>query len=471
MRTYLLCALACILPFHIAAQTSLIDATFQTGSGFSAGNVRTAEVFSNGHILIGGSFNAYDGQPAGRCIMIGENGESIQAFNSNLGTGFNGEVYQIRKLNSGKIIICGDFTEFNGELAPRIIRLNENGTRDTEFQPGIGANNRINAVLEQSNGSLIIGGRFTEFNGVAINRLARINEDGSVDLSFNNNGGASSEVVWLEKYQDDRFLAGGNFININGTSCGRVARLLPDGTIDPGFISSPNANATVQQLKLMNDDKIIIAGFFTQVSGNLVSGIARLLPDGAFDSSFNSAGNGATGGGVLSFDIAPNGNILLGGSFTAFNGLNAGYLFFLDSNGTPVNLLNSALGTAADWNVLNIKFDNSDRWLIGGLFSNFDGQQHNRLVRVFGSTTVQLNPTPEFAIKIYPNPAQDWIEIEIMEPANQLLIYSISGQVYFQYNNLIPGKISLPITQLNNGIYWVSLEGQTGIQTRLISIN
>jgi hypothetical protein len=49
---------------------------------------------------------------------------------------------------------------------------------------GSGADGIVEAVLLQSDGKIVIGGRFSNFNGSSCNRLARLNADGSLDTSF-----------------------------------------------------------------------------------------------------------------------------------------------------------------------------------------------------------------------------------------------------------------------------------------------
>ncbi|WP_238542254.1 delta-60 repeat domain-containing protein, partial [Cecembia lonarensis] len=46
----------------------------------------------------------------------------------------------------------------------------------------------------QADGKIIIGGGFSQYNGVAINRIARLNPDGSLDTDFNPGTGANSTV-------------------------------------------------------------------------------------------------------------------------------------------------------------------------------------------------------------------------------------------------------------------------------------
>jgi hypothetical protein len=54
-------------------------------------------------------------------------------FCNNLGLGFNDEIYTITTQTDGKILVCGGFTKFNGNVRNYFIRLNSNGTEDTSF--------------------------------------------------------------------------------------------------------------------------------------------------------------------------------------------------------------------------------------------------------------------------------------------------------------------------------------------------
>src|SRR6056297_1089127 len=57
------------------------------------------------------------------------------------------------------------------------------GNLDLSFDPGSGANGNISSIAFQDS-KIIIAGNFTEYNGTAINRIARLNQDGSLDTSF-----------------------------------------------------------------------------------------------------------------------------------------------------------------------------------------------------------------------------------------------------------------------------------------------
>ena len=53
----------------------------------------------------------------------------------NIGTGANGSITKIRyNKNKKKILITGEFSEFNGIPAQSVVMLNDDGTRDEIFQ-------------------------------------------------------------------------------------------------------------------------------------------------------------------------------------------------------------------------------------------------------------------------------------------------------------------------------------------------
>jgi uncharacterized delta-60 repeat protein len=102
-------------------------------------------------------------------------------FSFNPGTGFKDAVQSVVMQLDGKIIISGWFTSFDGAVTNRIARLNSDGSLDTSFNIGSGFNGQVNSTPIQADGKIIVGGNFTSFNGVSRNRIARLNNDGTLD--------------------------------------------------------------------------------------------------------------------------------------------------------------------------------------------------------------------------------------------------------------------------------------------------
>jgi hypothetical protein len=76
----------------------------------------------------------------------------------------------------GKILASGIFQRYNGVTASPlyygIIRINSDGSQDTSFDSGDGFDDEVSSIALLSNGNVIIGGWFTEFAGVSINRIS-----------------------------------------------------------------------------------------------------------------------------------------------------------------------------------------------------------------------------------------------------------------------------------------------------------
>jgi uncharacterized delta-60 repeat protein len=138
------------------------------------------------------------------------------------------------------------------------------------FNPG--ANDEVRAVAVQADGKVLIGGSFSQLspNGsgsVGRNCIARLNRDGTVDVAFNPN--ANGRVRAIAVQPDGNILIGGEFTTLSpnfgsAVTRNRIARLKPDGTIDPTF--DPSANGSVQAIALQPDGKILIAGDFTTLA-------------------------------------------------------------------------------------------------------------------------------------------------------------------------------------------------------------
>ena len=98
-------------------------------------------------------------------------------------------------LSDGRIILCGQFTSYNGVSARGLVRLQSNGAIDNTFNIGGGAQWTattetssffpfVESIEEQVDGKLLIAGTFEAFNGTTLPGIASLNPNGSVDVSF-----------------------------------------------------------------------------------------------------------------------------------------------------------------------------------------------------------------------------------------------------------------------------------------------
>ena len=147
---------------------------------------------------------------------------------------------------------------------------------DTVFNPGSGVDIWINSIILQANNKILISGNFTKYNNVSRNHIAKLNPDGSLESTFNPDRGANF-LIWTTTLQPDgKILIGGYFIEYNGTPRSRLARLNPDGSLDPSFNPKNGASGIIRAVTVQSDSKILIGGDFTEYNGTPRKGIVRI---------------------------------------------------------------------------------------------------------------------------------------------------------------------------------------------------
>jgi uncharacterized delta-60 repeat protein len=193
------------------------DTSFNVGTGFN-NTVNALSIQSDGKILVGGIFSTYQGVSANKIIRLNSDGSRDTSFN--IGTGFDAGntnlfVNSMFVQTDGKVLVGGTFESYQGVLANRIIRLNSDGSIDTSFNIGNGFNNSVNALSIQSDGKILVGGSFTTYQGVSANRIIRLNVDGSKDTDFNIDPSFSDNVNAFVIQSDAKLLvAAGNLFRI-----------------------------------------------------------------------------------------------------------------------------------------------------------------------------------------------------------------------------------------------------------------
>jgi len=315
--------------YHLArlfSDGSLDTTFFNTGSGVSS-TVWSLAVQTDGRIVIGGDFTSINGTARTRIARLNSNGTVDGSF---LPTNtINGSVLAVAVQTNNAVIIGGSFNQ--GTFPTWNARLNADGTTDTSFSSF--PNGAVNAIAIQTDGKIVIGGAFTTVNGATRNRIARLNADGSLDNTFQNGlTGASSNVRCIQIQSDGKILIGGDFTTVNGTSRSYVARLTTTGALDTGFNSYPGANGAVYALAVQPDGNVLIGGTFSAYASANLSRVARLYPDGTRDTTFTNFGINSI---IQTVAVQSDGGILIGGIFTTINNTNWSYLGRLYGNLYP----------------------------------------------------------------------------------------------------------------------------------------
>ena len=313
-------------------------------------------------ILVGGLFTNYNGLSTNRIVRLNPDGIHDATFNP---PSLNGSVSAIALQPDGKIIVGGTFSIVNEQPAFRIIRLNSNGSLDTTFNIVSGPNSSINEIVIQPDGKILIGGIFTAVGEIVRSRIARLNADGTLDTSFNPGSGANLTIQTIALQPDGKVLVGGDFTNFNGVARNRLARLNSDGSLDASFNPGTGANNSVRAFAVLSNGKILVGGLFTDFNGSLRESVVRLNQDGSLDTTFASIDFSVTT--VTDIVVQPDGLILIGGNFFSVNGASRSNIARLNADGTvDANFTNPFLSTTVN----DVALQTNGRIIVGGNFTS-----------------------------------------------------------------------------------------------------
>ncbi|HON07929.1 MAG TPA: Calx-beta domain-containing protein, partial [Verrucomicrobiota bacterium] len=304
-----------------------IDTTFDPGLGAND-TVYAIAVQPDQKVLVAGRFTTIDITNRNGIARLNIDGRIDTSFNP--GAGADNPVYALGILPDGKIVVGGAFATFRGASLPYFALLNTNGTLVNGFNTGTGPNGVVRTVAVQGDGKILIGGDFTEYNGTTRRYVARVNPDGSIDSGFNPGIGPDASVRAIAIQPDGKILIGGLFRNIDNTVRNYFARLNADGSLDTTFMSGSGANGVVFGISLQSDGKIVVVGDFTKFNGVSRSRITRLYSDGKTDPTINF-GTGADNY-IAAVVNQTDDQIVIGGGFTQFNGIPRKYLARLIGN-------------------------------------------------------------------------------------------------------------------------------------------
>lgn len=203
-------------------------------------------------------------------------------------------------------------------------------------------------VIDKENRILVAG---VSANGSDFDfSLARYNEDGSLDTSFNHDGVVTTQIGSDDDYaQAIALQENGRIIVAGYTSNGQdsdfaLARYNSDGSLDlefglGGIVVLPigSGDDIAHAVAVQTDGSILIAGSASGTTGK-VAAIARILQDGSPDNSFGYEGVAFTESGrdtaVNDLVIQEDGSILVTGEYSDRDGTTLLLMRFLE-NGEP----------------------------------------------------------------------------------------------------------------------------------------
>lgn len=193
-------------------------------------------------ILVGGSVYGTGANVTNSLMRFNLSGGRDTSFQVSIGDIFYNQIYDILVLPDFKILICGNFLGVNGMNSSGIARLNANGTLDSSFNVGSGSDDTIIRMRRQTDGKIVIVGVFTRFDNQPRSGIARLNENGSIDTTFSSGAGADDFVYDAVLLANGDTLAGGAFGKFDGYDRFRLAELDLNGALTTSPISIKSFN-------------------------------------------------------------------------------------------------------------------------------------------------------------------------------------------------------------------------------------
>lgn len=370
-----------------------LDTTFHPPT-MSWGSIYDLKIQTDGKIILVGEFIVYDGISQSGIARLNSDGSLDSTFI------MNGWVQDAIKTVAiqpdGKLIIGGVFGSVWGQNRSHIARLNANGTLDTSFIcTGTDTYGDVNTCDIQVDGKILVGGGFSTMNGIPSNRLARLNPDGSIDPTFVIGTGTSGIVYKALELPDGKLLVSGTFSDFNGTNCKNIVRLLSDGTPDTTFHSENTLmyamNNRIVSFAIQADNKIVIGGIFhlTSSTGASYQYMARLKPDGTEDITYASM---EVSDEVYTCSLQPDGKVIIGGLFVYVGGIRKNYIARLKEDGLQDSTFNWGLGI--DGMVYGSALQPDGKIILVGNFEHVNGSQYKSVVRLEPNGQVDIGFSP-----------------------------------------------------------------------------
>ena len=279
-------------PFTNVVTLGAVDPTgasvnFNPGLGYAS--VLDFAPLNNGDVLI--STATYNGYPLGRPLyglyLLTATGAVDRSVTlpTNLGC-----VANLYREADGKVLLgCSQLVNNGGSYADSMIRVNQDGSADPSFAASANFEVGLNFVV-QSNGGAVYGDGF----------YSRNLPDGLPDTNFGDAGLVGSDANYtglIAIGPDDKIVVADNFTRIfDGTQpvpapTPTIARLMPDGKLDTTFnpgsgFSGGFQYGTPSAVLVDHNGRIIVIGQLFSYNGMPVNSVVRLMPDGSFDPSF-----------------------------------------------------------------------------------------------------------------------------------------------------------------------------------------
>ncbi len=488
-----------LLGFTSKGQDGSLDSSFSndglvlTPIGTFDDESRAIALQADGKIVVAGHSYQQDNYDIA-VVRFLEDGSIDSSFNSVgftlIGIGMNQDRSKtIAIQNDGKIVVAGYSTDLNGDQMV-VARLLSDGTLDPDFDgdgiviiPG-GYNEYVQCIAIQTDGKIVVAGG-SSASGTNDVKIARLNENGSLDTSFDTDGMLVTSVspnyddlAYSVKLQvDGKIVVGGFSVEVNNANL-MLIRYNSNGSLDASFDGDGILTAGVfgtfneygNSLAIQSDGKIILTGNVENSFYDFLT--VRVNPDGNLDLTWGNSGivytdwgTGTDYGTPVDVAIQADGKVLVGGYHSIGNTIYFALVKYdtegaIDSTFDGDGKVSTSFGVTGDAVGYALAIQPDGKILLaGGAFNTQNNIAIARYNNTIGSPVSAPSQSDVSSLTIGPNPWSESLQIDFgqkLEGAS-FVLYNSQGQVVRKINNINQEKLILNRQGLSNGIYHFQL--------------
>ena len=358
----------------LSGTTGVVDTNWNANisGSIAPGNILRSVFVDSGFVYIAGDFLSAGGLSRGGFARTNTTTGAVDAAWAPRCDKFGYSIFA----QGDSIYLGGDFRQISGATALGVAKVDPNvGSPIPEYVVQAESPGLVKAMARQPDGKLVIGGQFYLAEGLRRQNIARLNADGTLDRTWA--PGANLDVLALAISGTDIFV-GGEFTNFGGVARNRLAKLSTIGSDTPDPNWDPNADNGVDAL-VVNNGSVFVGGVaFTHVGGASRARLAKISAtgSGAADPAWQADTNGDGVGGL----VVNGGQLYATGHFTVIGGVARNCIARLsltsgavDPTWNPSFPSNAYLGGMA--------FNGTDLF-IGGQFGIFSGNYHQNFAKI-----------------------------------------------------------------------------------------
>ena len=287
----------------------------------------------------------------------------------------NGDVRAVQPMADGSFVLGGTVSYYNGARVTELLRLQADGTR-VAFPVTVSGEV---SVMVLDGGWLYLGGDFQVVNNASLPFLARVNATtGAVDATWRPapNGDTTDFAV-----APGGLVVAGAFSSIRGLPRSRVALIATSGTTSGRAVDTWKCDADAQvESVVVNAGKVYLGGRFKKLNITVIQYLARVdAATGAVDAAWNPTPQ------FHIYDLATDGtHLYCGGSFSR---IGSGGPAFLTRLTLPGGSVDQSWNPAPDGLVTDVVIS-GDSVYAAGTWQTFGGVAHRWVGRAVKATGV-----------------------------------------------------------------------------------